>query len=251
MLISSIKFFIQPFNIFGILLLLAVVGVLLKRRRLSRWLILVTGIWFLMISTPFLPNLLINSLEDRYEPVRVNNLEDPGAEYYIVVLGGGHGYDDRLPSNALLSLNALGRLNEAIRLFKQLPNSNLVLSGYSSSHPPTQAEILQKTAILLGISEKATMIQKEPGNTYEEAEDYAKNYGHSHPVILVTSATHMPRAMWAFRHFGIEPIPSPTNYRLKGSWKRKWLGVPSMSNIENLGVGVYEYAGIYWYRFTK
>jgi len=223
----------------------------LGKKRLFKWLAVFVVIWFLIISIPFLPTLIINSLENRYEPVRVNNLTNPDAKYHIVVLGGGHGYDNRLPWNALLSLNALGRLNEAIRLFRQLPNSKLVFSGYSSSHPPTQAEILQQTALLLGIDKKATILQNEPANTYEEAEDYAKNYGHSHPVILVTSATHMPRAIWAFRHFGIEPIPSPTNYRLKGSWKRKWFGLPSMSNIENLEVGVYEYAGIYWYRFTK
>lgn len=248
MFIKILKYLIDPFSIFWLLLLLTLVTVLLKRKNLSRWLAVSAMGWFLLISTPLVPNAVINSLEGRYGPVYVKTLADSSVEYHIIVLGGGHGFDDRLPPNSLLSRNAIGRLNEGIRLFRQLPNSKLVLSGSTSTpRRTTQAEMLQKTALLLGINKGGIILQNEPRNTFEEAEVYAKNYGNKCPIILVTSAAHMPRAMQVFEHFGMAAIPSPTNYKLMGSWKKKWVGLPAMRNIENLKAGIYEYVAMFWY----
>ncbi len=207
--------------------------------------------WFLISSTPLVPNLLLNSLEDRYEPLNIEQLTDREAEYHIVILGGGHGFDDRLPPNSLLSTQALMRLSEGIRLHNQLPNSKLVLSGFSSSGRTTQAEMLRNTALLLGVDEKNTIMQKEPGNTYEEAKIYSEQFGNRFPVIVVTSAAHMPRAMMSFRKFGVEPMASPTHYRLKESWKEVKFGFPSMRNMENLKSSLTEYVGMLWYRLRQ
>lgn len=251
MLKSLVKFFIDPFNIFWLLLLVTAAVWLMKKKRLLRWLAASTLVWFLLISTPLLPNAVLNSLEDRHNPIYINELTDREADYHIIVLGGGHGFDDRLPANSLLSDNARGRLMEGIRLHRQLPNSKLILSGFSSSGGTTQAEMLQKSAVSMGVDKTNTILQKEPGNTYEEAEIYTETYDNTYPVILVTNAAHMQRAMNVFLHFGADPLASPTNYRLKGSRKYIWAGLPSMSNIENLRVGINEYVGILWYRLTS
>lgn len=246
---TLIKFLLDPFNLIWMLLLASLAAYFLRREILFRWLILITTVWFLLVSTPLVPTALINSLEDRYDPAYAEDLENPDAEYHIIVLGGGHGFDDRLPPNSLLSGNALGRLNEGIRLHRLLPNSKLVLSGYSASGRTSQAEMLQKTALLLGVEEEATILQTEPGNTYEEAKIYADTFGDSYPVILVTSATHMPRAMMLFENFGVEPVASPANYRLRGSWKEKRFGLPSNGYISHMNSALYEYAAIYRSRF--
>jgi len=251
MFISFIKFFLDPFNILWILALTLLFIWYLKKKRLLKWLLGISAIFFLSVSTPLIPVLVIDSLEDRYVPLYTKQLDDLGREYHIIVLGGGHGFDDRLPPNSLLSQKALGRLNEGIRLHRQLPSSKMVFSGFSASGGTTQAEMLEKTARLLGVDKERTILQNEPGNTFEEAKVYSENYGNRHPVILVTNATHMPRAMMSFKKFGIEPFPSPTNYRLLGSWKYKRIGLPDMSNIEHLRVGIYEYAGLIWYHLKS
>lgn len=207
--------------------------------------------WFLISSTPLVPNILLNSLEDRYEPLYTEQLTDREAKYHIVILGGGHGFDDRLPPNSLLSTQALMRLSEGIRLHNQLPNSKLVLSGFSSSGRTTQAEMLRNTALLLGVDEESTIMQTEPGNTYEEAKIYSERFGNRYPVIVVTSAAHMPRAMLVFRNFGIEPVASPTHYRLKGSWKKIKFGLPTMGNLSNMRTGLSEYAAIFRERYVR
>lgn len=246
-----IRFFLDPFNIFWLLLLISLVAFLGKKERLLKWLIGITIGWFLISSTPLVPNLLLNSLEDRYVPLNIEQLTDREAEYHIVILGGGHGFDDRLPPNSLLSTQALMRLSEGIRLYNQLPNSKLVLSGFSSSGRTTQAEMLRNTALLLGVDEERTTMQTEPGNTYEEAKIYSEQFGNRFPVIVVTSAAHMPRAMLVFRNFGIEPVASPTHYRLKGSWKKIKFGLPSMGNLSNMRTGLSEYAAIFRERYVR
>jgi len=244
-----VKFLLDPFNVFLILLLISIVAYFLHKDRLLKWTLAIAAAWFLLVSTPLVPTILINSLEDRYDPVVVEELDDLHAEYHIIVLGGGHGFDERLPANSLLSSNALGRLSEGIRLHRQLPNSKLILSGYSASGRTSQAEMLQQTALLLGVDKENTILQSDPGNTYEEAKVYASSFRRQHPVILVTSAAHMPRAVIMFEKFDIHPVASPTNYRLKGSWKEKKFGLPSMGYISHMNSGLYEYAAIFRSRF--
>jgi uncharacterized SAM-binding protein YcdF (DUF218 family) len=211
-----------------------------------RWLLVAAFSWLLIISTPLLPNFILDSLESRYVPVNVDQFDDQQlkAEYHIVILGGGHGFDDRLPPNSLLSLQALARLSEGIRIHNQLPNSTLVLSGYSSSGRTTQAEMLQQSAILLGVDPGSTLIQPEPGNTYEEGKVYSERFAGQCEVILVTSAAHMPRAVGVFSYFGIDVIPSPAHYRLIGNNRIKWFGFPSIDNISKFRTGVNEYAAL-------
>jgi len=247
-----IKFLLNPFNLF-LLLFFASVGIFIFKRENVRHLklmVVTMSVWLLAISTPTLPGLILRSLERHYTPVMTKELSDETTAYHIIVLGGGHGFDDHLPPNSLLSRNALGRLAEGIRLHRQLPNSKLVFSGFSASGRTTQAEMLMQTAQLLGVDVNSTILQNEPENTYEEAKIYSERFGRSHPLILVTSAAHMPRAVKVFRHFGLDPIPSPTNYRLKGSWGSRWIGLPALDNMVIMREGIYEYAALIWYSLT-
>jgi len=245
-----IKFLIDPFNILLLLVILSFSARFFNLKIPFKWLLIVTLSWFLIISTPLIPSLVLDSLESRYVPLKIEQFSKQELEtvYHIVVLGGGHSFDDRLPPNSLLSTQALARLSEGIRLHRQLPNSKLLLSGYSSSGRTTQAEMLQQTAILLGVDEGNTLLQKEPANTWQEAKVYSERYGGSHQVILVTSAAHMPRAFGAFERFGVEPVPSPAHYRIKIDPQNRWsvtAWLPSQRNIEHLRVALNEYAALF------
>jgi len=245
-----IKFLIDPFNILVLLIAAGFITHLLKRNRLAPPLFITAAVWFLLISTPFLPYTILNSLESSYEPVFVEQLNNSEEEFYIVVLGGGHGFDDRLPPNSLLSLNALGRLTEGIRLHRQLPNSRLVMSGFSASGGTTQAEMIKKTAILMGVAEEKILMQKEPGNTFQEAKYFSERFTDAQNVLLITSAAHMPRAVMMFTMFDVEVIPSPTNFRLKGDKKISYIGFPSVNNMIQMRVGMNEYAGMMRYKIV-
>lgn len=243
-----IKFLIDPFNLFWLLAAATIFFYFIKKTQVFRILVTITIGWFLLISTPLIPTLLLSSLENSFMPVSVENLDHLNSEYHIVILGGGHGFSERLPANSLLSDKALVRLNEGIRLHRQLPNSVLITSGYAGSTPISQAELLRQTALLLGVAGENIKIQEEPGNTYSEAAVYSRMFAGKNPVILVTSASHMPRAVMVFESFGLKVIPSPTDYHFKEVRKIRWFGFPSMRNIGYLKSAFYEYVAIFRHR---
>ena len=252
-----LHYLIDPFTVFLLLLALAGSFYLWSRRRWFRAVLIVAGVWLLVITTPFVPNLLLGSLEHRYVPLTEQELEAiEGVQVHVLVLGGGHTIDPRLPPTVQLSGSALKRLVEGIRVYRSLPGSLLIFSGYSSSGRTTQAEMLGASAELLGISFDAYILQKEPANTWQEAQAYkrfvdqwaAENSESPVPtLILVTSAAHMPRAMAMFQELDLDPIPSPAEYRLfkdpEGPF-RLWRYLPSTGNIDNMRLAMREYAGL-------
>ncbi|MDX9943104.1 MAG: ElyC/SanA/YdcF family protein [Bacteroidales bacterium] len=241
---------VLPF--FWFLALLALILLFRKKQRFGKTMVLLALLWLLMTSTGPLPHRLIRSLEKRYEVFTGPLSLQEGERLHILVLGGGHTSDERLPANNQLSLSALGRLTEGIRLHRLHPGSLLILSGYPGLDQLSNAEVMYNTALLLGVSAEDMAIIPEPENTRQEALAYLGHYGSRHPLIMVTTATHIPRAMIWFRKAGLEPIPAPTNHAIKESpvSKPRWW-IPSPEKIALTDRAIYEYAGIVQAKFSK
>ena len=241
---------VLPF--FWFLALLALILLFRKKQRFGKTMVLLALLWLLMTSTGPLPHRLIRSLEKRYEVFTGPLSLQEGERLHILVLGGGHTSDERLPANNQLSLSALGRLTEGIRLHRLHPGSLLILSGYPGLDQLSNAEVMYNTALLLGVSAEDMAIIPEPVNTRQEALAYLGHYGSRHPLIMVTTATHIPRAMIWFRKAGLEPIPAPTNHAIKESpvSKPRWW-IPSPEKIALTDRAIYEYAGIVQAKFSK
>lgn len=215
---------------------------------------------FLLSATPYLPNYLVSSLEHQHLPFEGSNPSSsaltktstdsvvPHSTTHILILGGGHVSDPRLPVNDQISDQALKRLVEGIRIYKMLPNCKLVLSGYSREGiAESHAKVLAETAILLGIPPADALLVETPWNTMHEAIDYHQQFGNQHPLILVTNAIHMPRALMHFNRAGLSPIPAPTGYLVKRDDLYRWykfkLGVGSMVRLKK---AIHEYVGLFW-----
>jgi uncharacterized SAM-binding protein YcdF (DUF218 family) len=244
MISSIVKFLLDPFHILLFLGLSTWIVWCLKREKWAKYLLAITACWFLISSTPFVPVLLLGSLENRYLPVNTEELTDSGEGYHIVVLGAGYTYDERFPSTMQLNQTTLARLAEGVRIHKKVPNSILVTSGPYNKSQVSQADVAKNAVMLLGVSENSVLTQSEPSNTFEEAKVYVETHHSGQNVILVTSAAHMHRAVMVFKNFGIEPIPSPTNYRLIGDRAQTWIGLPSIRNMQLLHTALNEYAAI-------
>jgi uncharacterized SAM-binding protein YcdF (DUF218 family) len=208
----------------------------------------ILGVYAFLITTPILTERITAYLEDQYPPMNITNL-DTSRGYNIIVLGGGMGYDDRLPATSLLEPVMLARLVEGIRLTRKLPYSRLITSGYSSIGRKPQGEVAREAAILLGIPDSIVFAQGTPSNTLEEAAAYKKVWGTRTPLIISTSAIHIPRAVYIFKRAGVEEvIAAPTHYKIK---KQNPGGItsyfkPRLGYIGDLNACIHEMAGM-WY----
>lgn len=244
---SLVSHLLLPLPILFILTALVIYLMLQKKTRVSLKIIYALLFSTVVISTPFLPNILVKSMENRFPVFSAEKLGCLPKHVHVLVLGGGHTNDERLPSNIQLSDQAMVRLSEGIRIHRMLPESKLVTSGYGLPGELTQAEILRKTAILMGVDSMAVLMQKKPVNTWMEATEYKKLFGDTTQLVIVTSALHMPRAVYLFEKAGLNPVAAPTGFKIKQSKKLSyWFWVPSSGNIAKTEALIHEIIGITW-----
>ncbi|GMV06443.1 MAG: hypothetical protein AMXMBFR53_27190 [Gemmatimonadota bacterium] len=130
---------------------------------------------------------------------------------YVLVLGGGHRSDPRLPVTAQISSPSLHRLAEGVVIANAQPWSTLLLSAWGGADPKSNADMYREVASALGFPEGRMVLDPRPRDTRQEAEMWAP-YLRGHRFALVTSAFHMDRALALFRAQGLDPIPAPTGH---------------------------------------
>ncbi|MDR9433669.1 MAG: ElyC/SanA/YdcF family protein [Spiribacter sp.] len=237
--------------LFGLAIGLIIAG-LTRYRRTGLTLIGLSTLTLALISWWPVANTLISPLESR-TPALPTNVPA------IIVLGGGGVNAPSLPLTAQLSSSSVTRLTEGIRLWRQRPDALLITSG-ALSRGRSQAAIAADLAKQLGVP--AAQIKMLP--TARNTEDEARAYRALHRdevtsadatpdtidtarPILVTSASHMPRALAAFRKMGIDPIPAPTAYRATPRYFDLPSDfAPSATDLQTTEAAWHEYLGRFW-----
>ncbi len=106
------------------------------------------------------------------------------------------------PSSNLIN-NSLPRLTEGIRLWQANPGSKMIFTGAAAkTNPVSTAEAGARVAESLGVPRSDIIVLDRPKDTEEEALAVKHAIGDA-PFLLVTSASHLPRAMIFFRHAGL------------------------------------------------
>jgi uncharacterized SAM-binding protein YcdF (DUF218 family) len=203
---------------------------------------------------------LLRSLEWKHLP-------DPGSPVpeaeVIVVLGGGvrpQSYP-RLTSE----INEGGdRLLYAAHLYRQGAAPRILVSGGNAPivGPAVVPEADSMGDILasIGVPREAIMLESSSANTYENAvETHAilESQGISR-IILITSASHMPRAYAVFAKTGLDITPAPTDflvtqedwayYTQPGLVVQLFNLLPTADNLSGTTRALKEYVGIAMYR---
>lgn len=209
-----------------------------------------------LISTWPLAHSLVAPLEQTYPPVAVDK-PLPQHVAAIVVLGGGGVDAPSLPLTAQLSEASLQRLVEGIRLWRLHPEAVLVTSGALASGR-SQASIAAELAVALGVPRAQIHTLPEARNTEEEAAAYANLASRlaaeqgteaARQPVVVTAASHQPRAMVHFRNEGLDPLPAPIAHRAVDR-RRNRPGdfVPSSGHIRTTEMAWHEVLGQHWNR---
>lgn len=193
-----------------LLLMFIALGLLLvwfTRFQRSGKIVITTG-WLalLLLSLQPVADRLLRPIEHMYPTWQGNQKVE-----YIVVLGGGYTWDDKWAPSSNLINNSLPRLNEGIRLWLSNPGSKMIFTGAAAkTNPVSTAEAGARVAESLGVPRSAIITLDSPKDTEEEAAAVKQAIGDA-PFLLVTSASHLPRAMIFFEHAGLHPLPAPAN----------------------------------------
>ncbi len=228
-------------------LLLLLTGLVLlwfsRRQAWGKALVSLAAVILIVTSLPYAPARLNISLERNHPAL----LQVPGELDYVVVLGHGHRSDPYLPPRLRLSTASYYRLTEGLRVLQANPGATLLLSGYEGSDPVSNAETYRLAAIEHGIPSSRIRTFPEARDTAEEAALIAPIIQNRHSA-LVTSASHMPRALALFRNQGATPLPAPTDFNGKQPQQPLVLHerLPSAGNLSAFTVAWHEIIGSYW-----
>ncbi|AFJ47586.1 envelope biogenesis factor ElyC [Shimwellia blattae] len=226
--------------------LLLVIGLAIVLLWFTRWQktgkILLTGGWvaLLLLSLQPVADKLLRPLENTYPTWQPTQKHVS----WIVVLGGGYTWNPRWAPGSNLVGNSLARVTEGVRLWRENPGSVLVFTGAAArTNPVSSAEVSARVAVSLGVPRDKILTLDTPRDTGQEAAAVANAIGQA-PFLLVTSASHLPRALIFFRHAGLNPTPAPANQLAIDSplnpWERAlpsplWLGHSERVIYESLG----------------
>ncbi|WP_457745596.1 YdcF family protein [Sulfurimonas sp.] len=231
-----ITFFVEPL---GIVLTLLVVGVYYfyaKKENKAEKLFLSTLFLLFLFSYPPFANFLIKNLENQYPKYDYNQ-----SVKYIHVLGHGHNTDTSQPISSHLSCAGTKRVLEGIIIHNKTPDSKIIFTGYEGDTEVGNAQMNAELAQVLGVDENDLIINSNPTDTADEAK-FCKTIVEDEPFVLVTSATHMPRAMMLFKSLGMHPIAAPTSFYKDSN--TKYLCAPSAKALYKSTIAMHEYIGI-------
>jgi uncharacterized SAM-binding protein YcdF (DUF218 family) len=226
------------------------------RQRLGKILATVGLGLLLLFSTPGLAELMLTPLEARNAPLYPDarlqaavQAAGSGAPRWVVVLSAGHIADARVPPSGQVGGAALARVIEGIRLHRLIPGSKLLLSGGLGAAPPAgrqHADLLAAVTDVCGVPRAEVVLHRSGWDTEQEAETITPLVGKD-PFVLVTSASHMPRALALFRRRGAHPIPGSSYlYTMDEPGFAASDLVPSPSSLNASNAGFHEYIGLLW-----
>lgn len=242
---------VQPINLTGMLLGIALVSLLLGWRRFATFTIAKAFLVVALATWTSLGALMLHPLEDRF--VRP---DPPPAEVAgIIVLGGGFEGSVNLARGGY-ELNASGdRFVEAAVLARRYPAARVVVTGGASSltlEGEADGDTAPRLLTALGVEPARLVLENKSRNTYENAV-FTKELVNPQPTenwLLVTSAFHMPRSMDLFRKAGFDVIAWPTDYRTAGTETAGLTQDNFSDSLQNVTIAIREWIGLIAYRLT-
>jgi len=245
-----IGFFLIPSNLF---VLLGLTGIMVSLAGWSRWgrRCMIASVLLLAICgwSPLGPAAL-SALEDRFpQPV----IDRPVAG--VILLGGA--VDTHISSDRnVLAMNEAGeRLTATVDLSRRYPDAKIFLSGGAShilggNARMSESQVARQILVSLGLPPQRIEMEERSRNTCENGteSEAALQPKPGELWLLVTSASHMPRAVGCFRAAGFSVTPYPVDYRTRGT-NDLWRVTKSMADgLASTDLAVHEWFGLLAYR---
>ncbi len=260
----------------GLFIVLGVVGAVLALFRMRKsavflYVLMLGGLYLFSIG-PVAAGLLV-PLEDEYPAVQLSPV--PTGADAVVILGGGsiagapdaRSISGALPGTATQPATATSSAANGPTVLASLSaeSTRRVVYGYLVARatklpviisggaplkiPGTESEAAAARGLLvaLGMADNQIRTETESLTTWDNAVQVAKLF-HPRKIILVTSAYHMPRAVYSFRKQKIEVVPAPTAYRIDRQSPGSLKYFPNISALRDSALALHERIGMFFYR---
>lgn len=241
---------IQPESVLLILVLLAWVMLLRGAAKWARRVLGTVSIGMLLMATLPVGEWVLYPLENRFpaNPVLPQRVDG------IIVLGGAEDAVGSAAWNQVETNASAERFLASIALSRRYPQAKLVFtsgSGSPSNQEAKGADVAKRLYAEQGLDVSGIVFEGESRNT---AENVALSKALAKPApgeawILVTSASHMPRALGVFCKAGWQVLAYPVDHHtVRGNLLRVSTGITG--NLDDLSVGIKEWLGLVAYYLT-
>jgi uncharacterized SAM-binding protein YcdF (DUF218 family) len=246
---KTVGYLMMPSNLLMAIGLIGLVLLFTRFRRLASWLIVTSLVLIAAVGYSPLGRILLLPLEERFPPWNASR----GAPDGIVVLGGAISPDISVARGVVALNGSAERLTVAVELAHRYPNARIIFTGGTASLDPTaplEAPLAVKEFEALGVPHERITAEEQSRNTIENAV-FSRLLADPKPGerwLLVTSASHMPRAIAAFRAAGFAVEAYPVNWHTRGRSDAAELFMSFAGGLAMTDHAVHEWMGLvaYW-----
>lgn len=242
----------QPGNLLAILLGIGAALLWTRWRSAARLVVTAVAIVLGVVTTLPIGEWLLSPLEEHIARPMVLPEHADG----IVVLGGA--VDARLTeTRGELHLRDSGeRIVAGLQLARRYPNARILFSGgipgLLAGRSAHQARWLSALLHDAGISPDRVIYEDNSRNTFENAV-FGKRAVDPEPAetwLLVTSASHMPRALGCFRNVGWAVVPYPVDYQTQPDPDWTPQDISLLNGLALATTAAREWTGLVMYRLS-
>lgn len=226
---------------------------LLRRRETLARRMLWSGVFALaLLGVQAIPDALLRPLENRYP---VPNSQDVARHVGVIVLGGAIKHPESFLAHHQVPLGeAAERMSLPVGLVRQFPHLDLVFSGGEGRLLTTgvsEAELARQFYQEQGLNMAKVWLEGGSRNTRENAQQVAQLLGTrcQEPWLLVTSASHMPRALPEFTAMGCNVTPYPVDFATGAS--TAWSEYSLAHSLIRWQIALHEWLGLLVYAISR
>lgn len=198
--------------------LLLVLHFILKKEFLKKWTLRGGLILLFIFSNSFISNEAVRFFEAA--PVLLSKLKERSEPYnWGILLTGVTSGNKILKDRVYIDTNA-DRINHTVMLYNKGLIKKILISGGTGKliNPDrSEAKELKEVFLYMGVREQDLLIEGTSRNTHESAVAVSQILKNERggDCLLITSASHIPRAIGCFRKEGLSCDVFPTDMRFR------------------------------------
>ncbi|MBL4630243.1 MAG: YdcF family protein [Paraglaciecola sp.] len=216
---------------------------------LFNYLSIVPLLWLLICSMTYPSVLLIKPLEDQYPVIPLSSQQWRKTEA-IVVLACNYFEDNKLPFVSRWPNCSLQRNLHAALMYREHPMP-IFLAGniLGSNDKYSQASHNKYFFEQMGVNSADILIIPKGINTESEVHALMSILDGKY-ISLVTSASHLPRAVFYFEENNLKVLPIPVEH-FSNKRVEPVAGLPNAASLYRSEGAIHEYLGLIYQRYVR